>query len=86
MQNLMKFLDVELVSCPMKQAWERCRNTFKCQLSDHTEFIACLLPRLLVQFCDVVMLFISSICEETVCIFGDCLVCAVLVVSLDACQ
>lgn len=64
MQKLMTFLDVDLVSCPMKQAWEGCRIPFKCQLSDHTEFVACLHPRLLVQFCDVVMLFISSIYEK----------------------
>lgn len=49
----------------MKQACEGCRNIFKCQLSDHTEFVACLCSKLLVQFFDVVVLFISSIYEET---------------------
>lgn len=62
----MRFLDVQLVSShvkpTVKQAWERWRNTFdRCQLSVHAEFVACLLPRMLMQFCDVVMLFISSI-------------------------
>ena len=69
-QNLMRFLDVQLVSSPVKpivkQAWERCRKAFdKCQLSVCAEFVACLLPRMLMQFCDVVMLFIGSIYGES---------------------
>lgn len=59
-------MDVQLVGSPvkptLKQAWERCRNAFnKCQLTFHAEFVACLLPTMLMQFCDVVVFFVGSI-------------------------
>lgn len=65
-QNLRRFLDVKLVSSPVKptvkQAWERRRNAFsKCQLSVRAEFVACLLPCFVMWF----MLFIGSIYGES---------------------
>lgn len=63
-------MDVWLVSSSLqptvKRAWERCRNTFgKWQLIGHAEFVAYLLPRVLLKLCDGIMLFIGSICGES---------------------
>ena len=62
----MRFLDVQLVGSPVKpmvkQAWERCSNACEeCQFSVRAEFVVCLLPRMLTQVWDVIVLFVGSI-------------------------